>query len=281
MLTVSRSVDRVFQIIELFAARRRPLSATEIHQALNLPHSSAVSVLSRLTGLGYLEQNSETKRFFPSLRLRRLCETVPDSIVCGNPLAELTDRIQYCTDETTSISRLDGLFTMPIYVRLASHASAWRVIPGIPGGLATHSVAGRALLSTLTAAELQKFIERANHWASRTAQGAVVDVPEITRATEFVREHGYLCRYNLSIPGIGAISAPLPDRGEGERLVVTVAGAVDRIQQRGRKIIQALMQEVNLLERTYYRRMQREPILRQAAVGITATVMTSAVAACE
>jgi DNA-binding IclR family transcriptional regulator len=136
-------------------------------------------------------------------------------------------------------------------------------------------------LSTLTAAELQKFIERANHWASRTAQGAVVDVPEITRATEFVRGHGYLCRYNLSIPGIGAISAPLPDRGEGERLVVTVAGAVDRIQQRGRKIIQALMQEVNLLERTYYRRMQREPILRQAAVGITATVMTSAVAACE
>jgi DNA-binding IclR family transcriptional regulator len=271
MLTVSRSVDRVFQIIELFAARRRPLSATEIHQALKLPHSSAVSVLSRLTGLGYLDQNSETKRFFPSLRLRHLCESVPDSIVCGNPLAELTDRLQYTTDETTSISRLDGLFTMPLYARQASHPSAWRVIPGMPGGLATQSVAGRALLSTLGGADLQQFVLRANHWASRTSQGAVVESQEITRAIDFVREHGYLCRYNLACPGIGAIAAPLPDGGEGERLVVTVAGSVERIQQRGRKIIHALMQEVKSLERAL-RPVQQAPLRLKASVAINAVI---------
>ena len=94
MLTVSRSVDRVFQIMELFSAKRRPLSATEIRQSLSMPHSSAVSVLSRLVALGYLNQNAETKRFFPSLRLHRLCESVPEAIIGGNPLAQLVDLIQ-------------------------------------------------------------------------------------------------------------------------------------------------------------------------------------------
>ncbi len=248
MLTVSRSVDRVFQVMELFAARRRPLSATEIHTTLKMPHSSAVSVLSRLVHLGYLDQNSETKRFFTSVRLHHLCDALPEAIVGGNPLAELVDRIAHATDETTSISRLDGLFTMPIYVRSAKHAKAWRVTPGLSGGLATHSVVGRTLLSTLGDLELRRFIERANLWASRT-RSVVSDAEQVHRAVEFVREHGYLCRYDLLLPGVGAISCPLAARGEGENLAVTVAGSVDRIQVRGRQIITALLQEVKTWQR--------------------------------
>jgi len=243
MLTVSRSLDRVFQIMELFAERRRPLSATEIHTTLKMPHSSAVSVLSRLVDLGYLDQNSETKRFFTSVRLHHLCETLPEAIVRGNPLAELVDRIQHATDETTSISRLDGLFTIPIYVRSAKHSKAWRVTPGLCGGLATHSVVGRTLLSTLPDADLHRFIGDANQWASRT-RSVLSDAEQVLRAVEFVREHGYLCRYNLLVPGVGAISCPLAARGDGDHLAVTVAGSVDRIQVRGRQIITALLQQV-------------------------------------
>ena len=246
MLTVSRSVDRVFQIIELFAKERRPLSATEIHQALKMPHSSAVSVLSRLADLGYVDQNGETKRFFPSVRLHRLCETVPEAIVDGNPYADLVDRIQHSTDETTTISRLDGLFTMPIYVRSAKHANAWRVTAGLSGGLATASVVGRTLLSTLPDLEVQRLIRRSNHWASRTRTGLVADAEQIMRAVDFAREHGYLCRYNLLFPGVGAISCPLPEAG-GERLAITVAGSVERMQVRGRQIINALLHEVQCM----------------------------------
>jgi len=249
MLTVSRSVDRVFQIMELFAKERRPLSATEIHQALKLPHSSAVSMLSRLTDLGYFDQNSETKRFFPSVRLHHLCETVPEAIVVGSPYAQLVDRIQLSTDETTTISRLDGLFTMPIYVRPAKHANAWRVTPGLSGGLATSSVVGRTLLSTLTDAEVKRFIQRANHWAARTRACMMADSEQLMRAVDFVREHGYLCRYNLLFPGVGAISCPFPETG-GQRLTITVAGSVERMQVRGRQIINALLHEVQSMVRS-------------------------------
>ncbi len=244
MLTVSRSVDRVFQILELFAARRRPLSATEIRQALNMPHSSAVSVLSRLVEMGYLDQNAETKRFFPSLSLHRLCEAVPESIIAGNPIAQLADTVQRQVDETVTISRLHDLFTMPIYVRTATHSSAARVIPGLSGGLATLSVVGRTLLSCLPDPELQRFIERATYWAARARVTVTPDREQVLRTVEFVREHGYLCSFNLLLPGIGAVSSPLPVQHEGERLAITVSGSTERIDRRANPIINILLSEV-------------------------------------
>jgi DNA-binding IclR family transcriptional regulator len=244
MLTVSRSVDRVFQILELFASRRRPLSATEIRQELGMPHSSAVSVLSRLVTLGYLDQNSETKRFFPSLRLHRLCETVPESIIAGNPIALLADVVQSKVDETTTISRLHDLFTMPIYVHTAIHANAVRVIPGLSGGLATLSVVGRTLLSQLPDPDLQRFIERANYWANRARVSVNPGAEQIMRTVEFVREHGYLCSFNLLLPGVGAVSCPLPALHEGEQLAITVAGSADRIDRSSSHIINTMLTEV-------------------------------------
>ncbi len=248
MLTVSRSVDRVFQIMEIFSTRRRPLSATEIRRALRMPHSSAVSVLSRLVTLGYLDQNGDTKRFFPSLRLHRLCGAVPDAIIGGNPLADLVDSIQSRVDETTSISRLDGLFTMPIYVRSATHVEAVRVIPGLTGGLAMQSVVGRALLSTLSEVELTRYTERAVYWAKRARVGLPHDAEQLLRSVEFVREHGYLCGFNQLLPGVGAVSCPLPLLHDGEQLAITIAGTSERIESRGRSIINTLLRALQAFQ---------------------------------
>jgi IclR family acetate operon transcriptional repressor len=244
MLTVSRSVDRVFQIMDLFGTRRRPLSATEIRCALHIPHSSAVSVLSRLVALGYLDQNAETKRFFPSMRLHRLCEAVPEGIIGGNPLARLVDSVHGKTEETTSVSRLQDLFTMPLYVRTASYAGANHVTPGTSGGLATLSVVGRALLSTLPEDHLKRFIERAEYWSRRTRVATPHDPEQVMRAVAFVRKHGYLCSNNKLVPDVGAVSCPLPMQVQGERLAITVAGTVERIERRSQLIINTLLREV-------------------------------------
>ena len=267
MLTVSRSVDRVFQIMELFATLRRPLSATEIRRALRIPHSSAVSVLSRLVTLSYLDQNLETKRFFPSLRLHRLCGAVPEAIIGGNPLADLVDSIQSRVDETTSISRLDGLFTMPIYVRSATHADAVRVIPGFSGGLATQSVVGRALLSTLPDADLARFIERADYWAKRARVAVSPEGESLMHAIQSVRKNGYLCSFNQLLPGVGAISCPLTLLHEGEQLTITVAGTTQRIERRGRQIINTLLRDLQAFQNP-------GPVLAKQAGAATSAALT-------
>lgn len=245
MLTVSRSVDRVFQIMGLFGSRRRPLSATEIRQALNMPHSSTVSVLSRLVTLGYLEQNAETKRFFPSLRLNRLCESVPEGIVGGSLLARLVEGVHARTGETTSLSRLYGLLTMPVYVRTACYQGAHHVIPGRTGGLATQSVVGRTLLSLKPDAELRHFIQRAEYWARRARVAMTQDAEQVMRAVASVRENGYLCAYDQLLPGVGAVSYLLPPFADGERLAITVAGPTERIRRDALQIIGTLRDEID------------------------------------
>jgi DNA-binding IclR family transcriptional regulator len=244
MLTVSRSVDRVFGIIDLFTKRRRPLSATEIKQALNLPHSSTVAILTRLVDLGYFEQNPDTKKFFPSSRLSQLLQALPESIVGGNPIAQLVEAIQAITEETTSVSRLNDIFTVPICVRSAKHAEALRVIPGLPSGLAILSVVGRTLLSTLPDDEIERVISRSVYWARRAGSDVMADGENALKAIEFVRQHGYLCSFNALWPGVGTVSCPLLHADNSERLAISVGGTAQRIEHHGRQIISVVLKNV-------------------------------------
>lgn len=247
MRTVSRSVDRVFQIMALFGARRRPLSATEIRQALEMPHSSTVSVLFRLVALGYLEQSTDTKRYFPSLQLNRLCDLLPDGISgCSLP-ARLVDTVQARTGETTSLSRLDGFLTMPVYARTASYPGAHHVLPGRSGGLATQSVVGRALLSVKSDAELRLFMQQAEFWARRARVTATHDTAQVMLAINGVRTLGYLCAYDQLVPGVGAVSYPLPLSDQDEPLAITVAGPTGRIRRNADFVIEALREEIETL----------------------------------
>ena len=244
MLTVSRSVDRVFQIMQLFAERRRPMSGTEIRRSLNMPHSSAISVLSRMVSLGYLDQSTETRRFYPSMLMHHLCDSLPKAVASGNRLAMLVDSVQSKLGETTTLSRLSDMFTMPLYVHAASHVDAVRVIPGLSGGLATQSVVGRTLLSELPDAKITKLIDRSGYWAKRARVEFGNQPEQILRNVRFVRENGYLCGYNLLLAGVGAVSCPLPNAVAGEQLAITVAGTTPRVERAGHRIISTLLREV-------------------------------------
>lgn len=245
MPTVSRSVDRVFQIMGLFGLHRRPLTATEIRELLSMPHSSAVSLLSRLVTLGYLEQNAETKRFFPSLQLSHLCESVPNGIALGSLPAKLVDAVYERTSQTTSLSRLSDLFTLPIYARAACYRGAHLVTPGCTNGLATQSVTGQTLLSLKTDADLKAFIQRAEFWAKRAKVTITQHAAQVMQNVASAREAGFLCAYDQLIAGIGAVSFPLPPPVCGEALVVTVAGPSEQIRRNAAHILAVLRDELD------------------------------------
>jgi DNA-binding IclR family transcriptional regulator len=244
MLTISRSVERVFQVIQLFTEKRRPLSAADIRHALHLPHSSTISLLTRLVSLGYLDYHLETRSFYPSLRLHHLCDTLPKAVFRGNRFAMLADAVQSKLNETTSINRLSDLFTLPIYARPAVHADALRVVPGVNGGLATLSVAGRTLLSMLPDERITALIDRTTHWARRAGVQANPDRDQIMRNVQFARKYGYLSGSNAPTTGVAAVSCPLPWAFEGEQLVITVAGTAARIERGGQHISNTLLREV-------------------------------------
>jgi DNA-binding IclR family transcriptional regulator len=244
MPTVSRSVDRVFQLMALFARCRRPLSATEIRETLGLPHSSAISLLGRLVELGYLEQNEESKRFFPSLRLSKLCHEVPDGIACGSLSARVVDAVHARVDETTTLSRLCDLSTLPVYVRTATYHGAHHVTPGCPLGLATQSVTGQTLLSLLSDEALDYFLQRSEYWAKRARVAVTQDAAQVTASVRRAREQGHLCAFNQFLPGVGVVAFALPQGAGSEPLAVSVAGPTEQIRANSEHILLAMHEEI-------------------------------------
>lgn len=242
--TVSRSVDRVFQVLRLFAGRRRPLTATEIGEALEIPHSSAVSLLSRLVSLGYLEQNAKNKRFSTSLQLTVLCESLPNGVAYGSVPTQVADAVFERCGETTFLGRLSDLFTLPVYVRAATYRGAHVVTTGRAAGLATESVTGQALLTFQTDEDLDYFITRSEHWAKRARIGTTHSKAQVKEYVQRIRRDGHLCNFDQMLPGIGILSCPLPSTTAGEGLTITVAGPMDRIRAHVDLIVATIREEV-------------------------------------
>lgn len=244
MFNVSRSVDRVFELLEMFKIERRAMTATEIRVALDIPHSSSIVMLARLVELGYLEFDAGTKRYFPSSSLTRLCGWITSASSESNPLARLVRSIFEQTGETTSVNRRAGLFTMPVMARTADHAEAVEVRAGSSGGLMALTVVGRTLLSKLTDAEVAGVIEETNAWARYSNIGLSCDLAAIMQTVRHVRSQGYLFNCNLLLANVGAVAAAIDVPGEDEPLAIAVCASTPRIERHGRRIAQIVTREI-------------------------------------
>jgi DNA-binding IclR family transcriptional regulator len=237
MQTVSRSVERAFEVLELFRRERRPMTTGEIRRELQWPHSSTVVLLTHLNSLGYLQQDPQSLAYFPSRELHGLCAWIADAPGEHDPYGRLVREVFDRVGETTSLSRRAGLFSMNVYVRAPDRADAVSVRPGVNGGLMTLSVVGRALLSTLSDEEVAEVIDLTNTWARTSRIGLHHDKDAILRTVRHIRGRGYLYDCNLLLPGVGAVSFPLCGPGFDIPHALTVAGPVQRMEQRGARLV--------------------------------------------
>lgn len=154
---ISKSVGRVFALLELFADEQRPLSTTEVRNALALPQPSARALLRELVELGFLSCDDATRRYFPTGRLSTLTDWLPGRLLPDPRLPGMVDRITARVGETASLSRRSGEFLEIIYACAADHPVAVRLRAG-PGEQLWRSAAGRTLLADLPAAEREALL---------------------------------------------------------------------------------------------------------------------------
>jgi hypothetical protein len=69
-----KSAARVFELLELFDAERRPLRVTEIVQRLDMPQSSVSMLLKTMVARGYMEFDAADCSYCPSVRISFLNE---------------------------------------------------------------------------------------------------------------------------------------------------------------------------------------------------------------
>jgi DNA-binding IclR family transcriptional regulator len=243
-VSISKSVARAFQVLELFRAHRQPLTAADIGRQLTLPQPSTRALLKTLVSLGYLVYTEKDRTYWPTGRVLALGQWLRGEQRLPVRLTLALHRIAGLAGETTSLCGLRDGNVEILHVCKAQHPVALQLETGV-GVAAWRTAVGRALLATLPDAEVTALL---GAWLrqERTPAGRRV-LQSLPRELKRARADGFLAGYNLFLKAVGAVCVPLPAaryKALPAPLVVAVAGLSERIRPREPALLRMIRSEL-------------------------------------
>ncbi|HEY0940227.1 MAG TPA: IclR family transcriptional regulator [Steroidobacter sp.] len=230
---VVKSAARTLDVLELFQRKRRALSAAAICQALGYPKSSANVLLRSLVSQGYLVLNARTMQYFPSLRVTRLGEWIPRTMLVSGRVSAILEDVHAVTQETVTLSVVSDLSTTFLKVIQGTHPLSMQTPEGFVAPLFTTAI-GMAILSQMPDEDIDELVDRANFRSRRREEQ--VNRKVLDAAIQETREKGYCVRYDAVIPDTGAIGVPFPSDVDGFPMALGIGGLASRIERNERAI---------------------------------------------
>lgn len=235
------SIQRAFDILELYDRNKRELGISEIARRLNLHKSMVHRIVSTLQNKGVLEQNPDNGKYRLGLKLYSLGLVFHDDnelIVLSEPsLKSLTDK----TGETSNLVMLDG--SMAVYVAQRESGRMIRMFtkPGVQ--VYPHSSgAGKVLLSELGDDEIQTVIEK--NGLHRYTDNTITSKDELIKELRVIRERGYAIDNGEREEGVMCIAAPVRDRHGIITASISISGPLHRFgKERIGALVQSLVEE--------------------------------------
>jgi IclR family transcriptional regulator, pca regulon regulatory protein len=184
----NQSVEKALAILEVFGGERRALNLGEIAVAVGMTKSSAQRCTHTLERLGYLRRDARVKRWV--LTPRSL--SIAHAYLSGYPLIEqatthLID-LNQASGESVSLTEPDAtdmvfIARFPSHKRFFIHTPIGRRLPMYC------TASGRAYLSALPLAEVQKILRRSP--IRQFTPMTLTDPVQILERIELAREAGY------------------------------------------------------------------------------------------
>lgn len=241
-----KSSMRTFEVLELFRKQRRPLKLQEIHEALEMPQSSATTLLKSMTLAGYLNYDRSARTYLPTTKVSALGSWLPGFIHQDHRVCGLIHEMQLQTDETVSLVGQNDLFVQYLIVRQPKHEH--KAPP--PSGylrMMVDSIAGIALMSAMSDREIEKLYRLSTYYEldkredfypmSDGPHGALADIMAEIR---WVRQVGYSYRTGHPTPDLAGIAMSLQASAQGVPLAIGVGGLRDRIEPRKAHILKTM-----------------------------------------
>ena len=104
------TIERVLDILDTVATSPKPLSATEINEALNLPKATAHRLCARLESRGYLLKRIDGKTYQPGNRFFDVAVGVLASSRFGATRRAILTELSEKVGETCNVAYPDGLY---------------------------------------------------------------------------------------------------------------------------------------------------------------------------
>lgn len=219
------SIERVIDIFEAFQASQRPLSLTDLAEAVGIPKSTCHAIVSTLTARGYLYTLNRPRALYPTKRMY----DVANDILAKDPFVEhatpVLERLRDATRETVILGKRQGESVIYLQVIEGLHSIRYSAKPGEFKPLHSSSI-GKALLGSLKEPELRAWLE-GRQLASITPttktehEALIQDILESRRV-------GYFVTRGENVSDVWAVATFLTINNE--TLAVAVAGPRHRIE---------------------------------------------------
>jgi IclR family pca regulon transcriptional regulator len=220
----SEALARGLNVINAFDERHRQMTLSDVAKVIDLPRATVRRALATLVELGYVETEGRLFRLTPSIL--KLAGAYLSSNPVSTILQPLCERISQQVNASCSVAVLDG--DEAVMIARAVPARPASVGLGVGYRLPVFcSALGRALASTMSDEQLDKFITRLK--PVRFTRQTVVAKPEIRRLILDVRKKGYALADQEAEVGIRSIAVPLR-RFDGKPVgALNIAAQVEQV----------------------------------------------------
>ncbi|MBK4999673.1 IclR family transcriptional regulator [Pseudomonas sp. S31] len=233
-----KAAVRVFDVINLFAEVRQPMTYSEIARRTEIPQSSCHALLQTMVAKGFLYAPGVKAGYYPTQRLlhvaRDICSQDPLALVFQPLLAGMRD----ATGETAALAALAG--NRVVYLDVVESRQRIRYSDEPGSFMYVHaSAAGKALLGALSDKARRRLLDSCEPLPLST-DGSVIERAALEQEIEQGVAEGWHRSTGENVEDVAALARGFLINGEPFALVI--AGPKARLLKHQQVVIDALLQ---------------------------------------
>lgn len=229
-----RQVDRILDLLELFAGSKTPLTLTAIARGLSMPKSSAFNLIETLLARAILYETSPRAGYYPTRRLFDLLREVMEGDPILRGLHGELEVLAESSGETVLLAARDPQnVNMVVYLDVVESAAPIRYFACIGDKRPIFTTSsGKAILMTYPAEQRRGILAALDYVRHR--EGTVGSAAEMEAVLARSEARGWcedLAEYTPEVMGL-AVPLRLGER----RLGLAIAGPLYRMTGRQREL---------------------------------------------
>ncbi|MEO8310113.1 MAG: IclR family transcriptional regulator [Caldimonas sp.] len=254
-----KQAANVLDLIEFFAAHKRPAALAEIAKHFEWPRSSTFNLLGTLASRGYLYEPRARGGYYPSPLWLSLLQQIERAEPIPDQFRALLRAVVERSGETAVLAATSG--TCAVFIDAVESPNAIRYTAPTGKLIPLHVTAtGRALLSLLSPADRAGLLRRATF--ERYTPTTLMSVAAVEKEIQRSLQRGWFegaAEYTIDLGGV-ALPLQVPHR----QFAVLVAGPMSRVKTRSKELARIIASEV---DRHLADLLPAEPKKQRAAAG--------------
>lgn len=222
--TTVQSIDRALSLLETLAQYPRGMGVTELGKAVGLPKSTVYRLLTALAARGFVEQDRDSDRYRPGLKLMELGLTILRELDLRREALPFLEDLVQVSREMAQLAVLDDgevlvverlvypeVVTLNLGLRLPAHCTA----------------AGKVLLAAQPGEQVSRIVNQ--NGLPRLTANTITDLEYLLAHLEKVRAQGYAISADEQAEGVREVAAPVFDHLGRVVAALSIAGPSQRL----------------------------------------------------